>query len=44
MGRWRVERALVNTPTDNQGALDLYERVGYRRRPDLLCVYERSLT
>lgn len=43
MARWRVERALVNTPTDNQGALDLYQRVGYRRVPELLYVYERSL-
>ena len=44
MGRWRVERALVNTPTGNQGARDLYERVGYRRLPELLRVYERDLT
>ncbi len=44
MARWRVVRALVNTPTDNEGALDLYRRVGYRRLPELLYVYERSLS
>jgi ribosomal protein S18 acetylase RimI-like enzyme len=44
MARWRVERALVNTPAGNEGALALYERAGYRRLPEALCVYERSLT
>ena len=43
MARWRVERALVNTPTDNAAALRLYEHVGYRQLPEPLCVYERGL-
>ncbi len=43
MARWRVERALVNTPSGNEGALALYERAGYLRLPDALSVYERSL-
>ncbi|MDO8361581.1 MAG: GNAT family N-acetyltransferase [Actinomycetota bacterium] len=41
---WRVQRVLVNTPTDNAPALELYERVGFRRMPERLRVYERSLT
>ncbi|HNJ96886.1 MAG TPA: GNAT family N-acetyltransferase [Ilumatobacteraceae bacterium] len=43
MARWRVERALVNTPVDNQGALALYERVGYHVLGERLRVFERSL-
>ncbi len=43
MARWRVERVLVNTPTDNEAALRLYEHVGYRQLPEPLCVYERGL-
>lgn len=42
--RWRVERVLVNTPTDNDGALSLYEGVGFRRLAEQLRVYERDLT
>ncbi|MDO8391406.1 MAG: GNAT family N-acetyltransferase [Actinomycetota bacterium] len=41
--RWRVERVLVNTPTDNVAALALYEGFGFRRLPDRLRVYEREL-
>jgi ribosomal protein S18 acetylase RimI-like enzyme len=31
--RWRVEQAVVNTQLDNGRALDLYERLGFRRQP-----------
>ena len=41
--RWRVERVLVNTPTDNEGALALYEGTGFTRLPERLRVYEREL-
>lgn len=41
--RWRVERVLVNTPTDNSAALALYEGFGFRRLPERLRVYERDL-
>jgi len=41
--RWRVDRVLVNTPTDNAGALALYEGFGFRRLPERLRVYEREL-
>ncbi len=43
LARWRVQRVLVNTPTGNAAALALYERVGFRRLPDGLRVYERAL-
>lgn len=43
LGRWRVQRVLVNTPTDNYPALALYERLGFRRLSDRLRVYERAL-
>lgn len=44
LARWRALRVLVNTPTDNEAALALYERTGFHRLPDGLRVYERSLT
>ncbi|HVM63645.1 MAG TPA: GNAT family N-acetyltransferase [Acidimicrobiales bacterium] len=31
--RWRVDRAVVNTQLDNERALRLYERLGFRRQP-----------
>ena len=31
--RWRVEQAVVNTQLDNERALGLYERLGFRRQP-----------
>ena len=43
--RWLVRRgassALVNTGIDNNAALELYERCGFRRRSDELVVMER---
>lgn len=41
--RWRTHQVLVNTPTHNEPALALYERVGFRRLPDGLRVHERAL-
>jgi ribosomal protein S18 acetylase RimI-like enzyme len=41
--RWRVREALVNTQTVNTGAVRLYERLGFRRRPEGLAVLERPL-
>ena len=35
--------AFVNTQVDNDRALHLYERVGFRRMPVGLCVLGRSL-
>jgi ribosomal protein S18 acetylase RimI-like enzyme len=43
LARWRVQRVLVNTPTNNEAALALYEGVGFHRLPDGLRVYERVL-
>jgi ribosomal protein S18 acetylase RimI-like enzyme len=31
--RWRVEQVVVNTQYENERALDLYERLGFRRQP-----------
>ncbi len=42
--RWRVQRVLVNTPTDNEPALKLYDDTGFHRLTDRLRVYERALT
>lgn len=41
--RWRVREALVNTQTVNEGAVRLYERLGFRRRAAGLAVLERHL-
>lgn len=41
--RWRVREALVNTQTVNEGAVRLYERLGFRRRPEGLAVLECRL-
>ena len=43
LARWRVQRVLVNTPTDNHPALALYEQLGFRRLSDQLRVYERDV-
>jgi len=43
LARWRVQRVLVNTPTDNIAALTLYEQTGFRRLSERLRVYEMSL-
>lgn len=43
LGRWRVQRVLVNTPLDNAPALALYEGLGFHRLPEGLQVYERVL-
>lgn len=41
--RWRVREALVNTQAANDGAVRLYERLGFRRRHDGLAVLERPV-
>lgn len=41
--RWRVREALVNTQTVNEGAVRLYERLGFRRRREGLAVLECRL-
>jgi ribosomal protein S18 acetylase RimI-like enzyme len=41
--RWRVSEALVNTQTANEGAVRLYERLGFRLRRDGLAVLELRL-
>jgi [ribosomal protein S18]-alanine N-acetyltransferase len=41
--RYDVDRALVNTQWQNDGALALYESCGFRRLPVGLCVLHRSL-
>ena len=43
MTRWRVQRVLVNTAYDNYAALELYQRLGFRRIGERLRVYERML-
>ncbi len=43
MRRRRVETVLVNTATDNHGALALYRSLGFVERPDRLTILERSL-
>ena len=43
LARWRVQRVLVNTATDNVAALALYERSGFHRLGERLRVYERTL-
>jgi ribosomal protein S18 acetylase RimI-like enzyme len=43
LARWRVDRVLVNTPTDNHVALRLYETAGFRRLSERLRVFERDL-
>ena len=40
----RARTALVNTPPDNERALALYERCGFRIEPDRLAVMHRDLT
>jgi ribosomal protein S18 acetylase RimI-like enzyme len=44
LGRWRVQRVLVNTPDDNEPALTLYEHLGFRRLSERLRVYELALS
>jgi ribosomal protein S18 acetylase RimI-like enzyme len=44
LARWRVQRVLVNTPIDNEPALQLYEANGFHRLGERLRVYERMLT
>ena len=41
--RWRVRRAVVNTPTRNEAALALYESLGFRREPGGLSVLGADL-
>jgi GNAT superfamily N-acetyltransferase len=43
LARRRVAHAVVNTQVDNERALDLYERMGFRRQPHGLVVLGRSL-
>lgn len=41
--RWRVDQAVVNTQLENERALALYERVGFRRQPLGLSVLSAGL-
>lgn len=41
--RWGAREVLVNTQEDNEGALALYEALGFQRRPDGLAVLRRDL-
>jgi ribosomal protein S18 acetylase RimI-like enzyme len=43
LARWRVDRVLVNTPSDNHVALRLYETAGFHRLSERLRVFERDL-
>ncbi|MEQ1699081.1 MAG: GNAT family N-acetyltransferase [Ilumatobacteraceae bacterium] len=43
LARWRVQQVLVNTPVDNERALQLYESLGFRRMSERLRVFERAL-
>lgn len=42
--RWGAAEAMVNTQTDNDGALALYERHGFRRQPVGLRVLQSATT
>ena len=42
--RWRVEQAVVNTQLDNGSALQLYERLGFRRQAPGLSVLSTGLS
>jgi len=41
--RWGADQVLVNTQVDNQGAVALYERLGFRRQADGLAVLRRDV-
>lgn len=41
--RWGAKEVLVNTQMGNQPAVDLYERLGFRRQPHGLAVLRRPL-
>ena len=41
--RWRADRVVVNTQLDNEAALHLYERLGFRRQPIGLSVLSAGL-
>jgi ribosomal protein S18 acetylase RimI-like enzyme len=43
LGRWRVQRVLVNTPAANEAALALYEGAGFHRLAERLWVCEAVL-
>ena len=41
--RWGAREAFVNTQVGNEGAVRLYERLGFRLRPDGLAVLHRTV-